>query len=620
MCGIVGVFNFQNKPVTHTQMSILTNSIAHRGMDSEGILIGKNEESSIFKYSGIGLGHRRLSIIDLNPNSSQPMENFDKDLCIVYNGELYNYQSIKIELLSKGYRFKTESDTEVLLVAYQHWGTDCLKKFNGMFSFAIWDENKQRLFCARDHIGIKPFYYSINSNAFTFASESRAMKFLDNSELSPDALKAYLFSMYLPGDISMYQGIKKLSPGHFIIVDTNGNFKIDKYWSLPRDQKTSISINDAIDLMEQQFNESVKMQLISDVPVGAFLSGGFDSGMLVATASKYAKTLHTYTVGFNDGKQFSELEIAKSMAKRYGTVHHERIIMSEDVIGILDKSILSMSEPVADSAMVPTYCLSQMAAEDGVKVLLSGTGGDEIFGGYSRYVGYNYKRALFLSIPKLLRKILGNSIFKNKVIGERLLSPPLDMIMSTGGAPDLLKSLFLNEKELIFYIREMLNSILKSKVSNKELLYEHMFFDLQVYLPDLLLMLMDQLTMAHTIEGRVPFLDINLITTSLSLNPTYHAKGNQTRILQRRMAKSLVDERTFGIKKQGFSGPVPHWIDNNLKQFTEKIMAIREIPGLEMLPVERICKSGITSENQFWHNDMFSLYCLSVWYQGNVKQ
>lgn len=165
----------------------------------------------------------------------------------------------------------------------------------------------------------------------------------------------------------------------------------------------------------------------------------------------------------------------------------------------------------------------------------------------------------------------------------------------------------------------MLNSILKSKVSNKELLYEHMFFDLQVYLPDLLLMLMDQLTMAHTIEGRVPFLDINLISTSLSLNPSYHAKGQQTRILQRKMAKNMVDERTYSAKKQGFSGPVPHWIDNNLNKFKEKVMAIREIPGLEKLPVERICKSGITSENQFWHNDMFSLYCLSVWYQGNVK-
>ena len=466
MCGIVGVFNFQNKPVTLSQMSKLTNAIAHRGMDSEGILIGNNEESSYFKYPGIGLGHRRLSIIDLNQNSSQPMENFEKNLCIVYNGELYNYQSIKIELLAQGYQFKTESDTEVLLVAYQHWGTDCLKKFNGMFSFAIWDENKQHLFCARDHIGINPVYYSINNTAFTFASESRAMKFHDNSDLSTDALKAYLFSMYLPGDLSMYQGIKKLSPGHFILVDTNGNFKVEKYWSLPTSHNISISANDAIDLMDKQFNESVKMQLISDVPVGAFLSGGFDSGMLVATASKYTNTLHTYTVGFNDGKQFSELEIAKTMSKRYGTIHHERIIKSEDVIGILDKSILSMSEPVADSAMVPTYCLSQMAAEDGVKVLLSGTGGDEIFGGYSRYVGYNYKRALFLSIPKLLRKILGNSIFKNKVIGERLLSPPLDMLMSTGGAPDLLKSMFSNEKDLIVYIKEMMNSILNSKISN----------------------------------------------------------------------------------------------------------------------------------------------------------
>jgi asparagine synthase (glutamine-hydrolysing) len=371
---------------------------------------------------------------------------------------------------------------------------------------------------------------------------------------------------------------------------------------------------------ERIFNlleKAVERQLISDVPVGALLSGGFDSGLLVAIASGKIDKLHTYSVGFDDGLQQDELVIAKSMAARYNTIHHERIIRSDEVIDLLDKALICLSEPVADSAIVPTYCLSEMASVDGVKVLLSGTGGDEIFGGYSRYIGYSKPRQYFLAIPLMIRKLLGSTLLNNKVLGMRMKSPSLDMMMCAGGAPELFMQLFKSNHDALNTLDHISNRMESGNTKNLPLLYQHMLADIKVYLPDLLLMLLDQLTMAHTIEGRVPYLDVDLLQACLSLPPKVHINKGQTRQLQRQLAKGLIDERTFIAKKQGFSGPVSFWIDSNKMIFTDRIMAAREIPGLELLDIERLVSSAPTSGLNFWHNDMFALYCLSTWYHGN---
>lgn len=615
MCGIAGILNYNHIPIQEKELVSLTDRLKHRGKDSSGIIIGSQQNTF---YEGIGLGHRRLSIIDLRPSSAQPMLSADGQFCITYNGELYNYIEIKNKLKISGVSFRTESDTEVVLAAYQYWGKSCLSHFNGMFAFAIWDQQRKELFCARDPIGIKPFYYSASKNSFQFASESKALTKMGFNKLNTDAVHAYIFSMYQPGDISLFEGIKKLQPGTCLIVDSTGKIQEEKYWSsriqCGNDFESVGSIEERIfNLLEK----AVARQLISDVPVGALLSGGFDSGLIVAIASGKIDKLHTYSVGFDDGLQKDELVIAKSMAARYNTIHHERIIRSDEVIDILDKALICLSEPVADSAIVPTYCLSEMASLDGVKVLLSGTGGDEIFGGYSRYIGYSKPRQYFLAIPLTIRKLLGSTLLNNKVLGMRMKSPSLDMMMCAGGAPELFMQLFKSNHDALNSLDHISNRMESGNAKNLPLLYQHMLADIKVYLPDLLLMLLDQLTMAHTIEGRVPYLDVDLLQACLSIPPKVHINKGQTRQLQRQLAKGLIDERTFKAKKQGFSGPVSFWIDSNKMIFKDRIMAAREIPGLELLDIERLVSSASTSGLNFWYNDMFALYCLSTWYHGN---
>jgi asparagine synthase (glutamine-hydrolysing) len=342
--------------------------------------------------------------------------------------------------------------------------------------------------------------------------------------------------------------------------------------------------------------------------------------MIVASASRSAASLHTYSVGFDDGQQFDELPIAEGLANRYGTFHHERRIRSSEVIELLDKAIASMSEPVADSAMVPTYCLSQMAAQDGVKVLLSGTGGDEVFAGYSRYVGSTGRRKILNWLPRSLRNFIGRTAWRNTTFGARLKYASLDMMLVTGGSVQLARQFFQSDRSFNVFLEELARNIFPTPQPDSQGLYENMQFDLQVYLPDLLLMLLDQLTMAHTVEGRVPLLDVGLIKASYSLSSELHAMPcqSETRRLMRRIAAGKLDPRTFSTPKQGFSGPVRSWIERNKSKFRERVMDSRHIPFLCDLPVENFWKPAAQKSNPFWATEVFSLYCFSTWYQAHA--
>lgn len=620
MCGIAGILTFNGRPVLVEDVSSLTNMISHRGLDYASHLVGGDKPGSISQYPGVGIGHRRLSIIDLAEHSSQPMRSQNSKSTIVYNGELYNYRKLRDELLLEGYRFATESDTEVVLASYDAWGEDCLKRFNGMFAFAIWDEADGSLFCARDPIGIKPFYFSYNTEHFAFASESQALTKLCGKKLDSKSIASYFLSMYVPGDLSIYSGIEKLLPGHAMRISYKGDKKIWQYWKIPSSSRSNISVEDAADELNERMDLAVKSQLQSDVPVGAFLSGGFDSGMILSSAAKSGIPIHTYSVGFDDVNQESELPTARSMSQRYQTIHHERIIAGDEVIGMLDKAIASMSEPVADSAMVPTYCLAGMAADNGVKVLLSGAGGDEVFAGYSRYVATTPQRRLLLSLPKVLRNALGSKIFPNSLLANRLSHSSLDMILCAGGAPSLTRDLFGNDKNYVSFIKELIDSKMPKSTRHDDRLYEDMSFDLQVYLPDLLLMTLDQLTMAHTVEGRVPLLDVDLIAASYSLPSSYHASKSSsiTRQLMRRMAVGRVDERTFSSSKLGFSGPVVSWINSNKSTFKDVIMAARELPMVRNIPIEERWLAGVNNPTKAWAMEMFTIYCFTKWCQTHA--
>ena len=615
MCGISGIIKFNGKQATENEIIQINNLQAHRGKDFAAI-ITSNSASNL--YNGIALGHRRLSIIDLDESASQPMFYQENRYCITYNGELYNYISLRKELISLGHSFKTNSDTEVILASYAQWGTNCLSFFDGMFAFAIWDEKNKNLFCARDPIGIKPFYYIFDDNEFKFASESQALVRHNKYNIDENGLYAFLFSMYVPCDFSIYEGVKKLSPGTFLLINTRGSIKEEKYWQIKEGENFKGNINTAASYLLDKFDKAVNSQLVSDVPVGAFLSGGFDSGMIVASASKFGKTIHTYSAGFDDGKQFSELPISESLAKKYGTIHHERIISANEIIGILDKSLSSMSEPVADSAIVPTYALSEMASNNGVKVLLSGTGGDEVLGGYLRYIGYNVSRYTWNKIPLGLKNFIGNNFVSNIILKNRLQSPQLDLMILTGGCPALTQSLFKDKKDFEYFLKEkLINSF---PISNKNIssLYRSMQFDIQVYLPDLLLYTLDQLTMAHTVEGRVPMLRTDFVNDCFNFHPNMHVNATKTKLLMREMAKDRLDPRTLIAKKQGFSGPVKHWILNNKKDFKERVMAAKEIPYLSQLNVEQYWKDE-NSINVKSSTEIFTIFCLSTWYHNKLK-
>jgi asparagine synthase (glutamine-hydrolysing) len=621
MCGIAGVLNFDGRPVGQVEIEALTNALAHRGRDSAAFALGA-PLGTMSAYAGVALGHRRLSIIDLSCQANQPMATLDGRLWLVYNGELYNYRELRQELLGAGYQFRTDSDSEVVLLAFQAWGEACLARFNGMFAFAIWSESTQSLFCARDPIGIKPFYYSHDQHGFRFASESQALARSRDAALDPKAVASYFLCMYVPRHLSMVAGVHKLLPGHCMSVTREGAVRTTAYWRLPAVGSRPATAADPGIELQRLLDQAVRLQLRSDVPVGAFLSGGFDSGMIVAAASRASTALHTYSVGFDDGVQLDELPIARSLANRYGTSHHERVIQGDEVMGWLDRAVASMSEPVADSAIVPTHCLSQMAADDGVKVLLSGTGGDEVFAGYSRYVGSSPRRRLLYHLPRALRQGLGRTVWAHTPFGARLRHPSLDMVMYTGGSAQLAQRLFPGLRSFDLFLEELATDIFPATIPGSGGLYESMQFDLQVYLPDLLLMLFDQLTMTHTIEGRVPLLDVDLISASYRLPPEWHATPAraETRKLMRKMAAGQLDSRTLTGRKQGFSGPVRLWIERNRSQFRERIMDSRDIPFLRDLDLDGLWRSDAASQNDFWATEVFSIYCFSSWYRAHASR
>lgn len=618
MCGIAGILNFNGRPVGPDALAAMTNAIAHRGRDSAGMVTG-GAPGVLPAYAGLALGHRRLSIIDLSAQSAQPMFSSDRRHCLVYNGELYNYRQLRAELEASGRRFITGSDTEVVLQAYIAWGAACLQRFNGMFAFAIWSEDSQSLLCARDAIGIKPFYYTLDTEGFRFASESQAL-LNGRAALSPQAVAAYFFSMYVPRHLSIYAGVEKLLPGHALRVYANSKIERHAWWQLPKTGGTNCRPEEAAVQLQGLLDRAVENQLQSDVPVGALLSGGFDSGMIVASAAARG-SLHTYSAGFDDGQQFNELPIARALAARYGTIHHERTIGGNEVMGLLDAAIAHLSEPVADSAMVPTYCLSGMAAADGVKVLLSGTGGDEVFGGYSRYVASSWRRRLLYGLPAALRQLIGHTLPSAPTFAARLLHPSLDMVVYTGGSPALTAQVLPAGIEMRRFLTAMATDVYPQARPATAELYAHMEFDLQVYLPDLLLMLLDQLTMAHTVEGRVPLLDVDLITASYALTPHLHADphSTETRKLMRLMARGKLDERTFSARKQGFSGPVRSWITHNREAFRERVMSIREVPGMERLRPDAWWQSG-ADRDPYWASEVFMLYCFATWYHTHASR
>ncbi|MEO6302045.1 MAG: asparagine synthase (glutamine-hydrolyzing), partial [Bacteroidia bacterium] len=411
MCGIAGIFNFNSTQIVNRDLlRSMTDVINYRGPDGDGFFID----------NCLGLGHRRLSIIDL-ATGDQPMISDDKSLALILNGEIYNYIELKEELVKKGYRFKTTSDTEVVLKAYEEWGYDCQNKFNGMWAFALWDKTKQVLFLSRDRIGEKPLHYAVHNNSFSFGSEIKSL-FKAGVPKMPQLEFLEIYSVFksIPAPHTFFKDIKKLQPGHYILVDKNG-FKEYKYWDMPSiDENNMITDSQLVhEKFTSLFEDSIKIRMRCDVPFGAFLSGGLDSASIVALMNNYSDhPINTFTIGY-DESEFDESKLAELVAKKFNTNHYLGIVKSENFDEVVNRIVQHYDEPFGDSSAIPTGYVSKFASEK-VKMVLTGDGGDELLSGYPSYQGIKFAER-YQRFPKLIQNTLpgvmsgASKVFKGKM-------------------------------------------------------------------------------------------------------------------------------------------------------------------------------------------------------------
>lgn len=569
MCGITGkIFFSKERNIEKAELKQMADVIQHRGPDDEGFYINKN----------VGLGFRRLSIIDLQ-TGHQPLSNDDGSKWIIFNGEIYNFVELRDELIKKGYSFKTKTDTEVILKMYEEYGVHCVDFLRGMFGFAIWNDEKKQLFCARDRFGIKPFYYYKDNEKLVFGSEIKSILKSGNVDksLSDDALDSYFAFGYITSDLSIYKEIKKLQPAHYLLLSfaPEARIEIEKYWEIlfePDDSKTEQQWCEEI---ESALSESVKLHMIADVPLGAFLSGGIDSSSVVAIMAKNSnQPIKTFSIGFKEQK-YNELQFAREVAEKYHCEHHEEIVEPESM-SLLPKLVGAYDEPFADSSAIPTYYVSKLARKY-VTVVLSGDGGDELFAGYNSYKHLKrvYSDIFNLRSPSLNKFFWGNvyklipEYSKGKTrtyyySKDRNLIPAYQNVWSRAERKRLLLNYGLvDHQNTSEYFKER---ILKGRpdydfISNMQNL------DLQTYMVDSILTKVDRASMLNSLEVRVPLLDHKF--SELSFKIPWNLKfnrGEQKYILKKAMMPYLTSN-ILNHPKQGFGVPLEFWFKDDLKEY-----------------------------------------------------
>jgi asparagine synthase (glutamine-hydrolysing) len=587
MCGISGFIDFKSKS-TKEELVKMTDALLHRGPDASGYFFDQREE-----YTA-GLGHRRLSIIDLSPAGNQPMQFLDGRYWIIFNGEIYNYAELKEVLKELGHRFETHSDTEVILHAYHQWGPDALKRFVGMFAFVIFDKQEDKLFCCRDRAGVKPFFYHWKNDVFMFGSELKSLMANPyfEKEVDIDAVGSYMQYGYVPAPHSIFKNTFKLLPAHYLLLDIRKK-KIDtaKYWDVYdsyNQEKIAISAGDAIDETEKVLEKAFNYRMVADVPVGVFLSGGYDSSCLVALLQKNkSQKLKTFTIGFEDPK-LNEAQHAKEIAAFLGTDHHEYYCSDQDALNVIPDLPFYFDEPFADSSSIPTILVSKMARET-VTVALSADAGDEIFGGYDRYEWMLKYYKKMNAIPAIARKsgsallrafpldrlpvFRHNHIFKKKY--EKLstiLRDPSPLNIYMGMTEDFSgkerERLFINKSETVFsahHKEELLNGYFDP-------LSYAMAKDYQTYMVDDILQKVDRASMSVSLEGREPFLDQHIIEWVGKLPVEYKIYNGQRKYLLRSIVHKYVPEKLLDRPKKGFSVPVKFWLQGVLKPMVDQYL------------------------------------------------
>lgn len=569
MCGITGILHFdRSRSIDKRKLKSMTDIIEHRGPDGDGYFIENN----------IGLGHRRLSIIDLN-TGDQPMYSDDGNKVLVFNGEIYNYIELREELSKKGYVFKTNSDTEVVIKSYEEWGFDCQNKFNGMWSFSIWDKLKQELFLSRDRIGEKPLHYSVYENSLIFGSEMKSL-FVYGVPKVPDysLLELYLVFTNIPEPFSFYKNIKKLRAGHYILVK-DGNVKEYKYWDLPEIDESNMITNKQ--LVYEQFNfllkDAVKIRMRSDVPFGAFLSGGLDSSSIVSVMSENSNyPINTFTIGFPE-KAFDESKLAEKVAKKFNTNHNLGTVHSEDFNEILNKAAFHYDEPFGDSSAIPTGYVSKFAAAK-VKMVLTGDGGDEALSGYNSYLGLKIAGMInrapdFLKSSCLQMNTLASQLFKGNI---RYKLNKVDDVIRTANLSfndriakktiyadfNHIKALTSKVSSNVISIEDYLSDFM-NKTNYKDSFYKLMYYNYKHSLPNDYLVKVDRMSMAHSLETRVPFLDYRLIEFMATVDKNIKLQGFEKKSVLRKTIGKTLPNAILNAPKKGFGIPLVDWFKDD---------------------------------------------------------
>jgi len=627
MCGICGILSFNHNEVQESVLIQMRDEMRHRGPDAEGIFINKSKK--------VGFGFRRLAIIDLSPAANQPMCNQDQTIWIVFNGEIYNHLEVRKELEKLGYKYKTRSDTETIIYAYEEFGIDFIHKLNGMFAIAIWDERKKLFIAYRDRIGKKPFYYTFQNGQFVFASEIKSIfrHPTIRKELNLNALSNYLTFLIPPSPETMFDGIKKLPAGHRLILNENGEIKIEEYYDVLNSENEKLETNENVikENIVRLLRQSIKDRMISDVPFGVFLSGGIDSSTNVALMTELMdRPVDTFSIGYKDFKEHNEFNYARKVAEIFKTNHHEILIDAKDALDFFPNLVYHQDEPLADPVCIPLYFVSKLARENGTIVVQVGEGSDEEFAGYPwmlrelRLTKIN--QYLFKNFPSILNKALYS-------ITNKLWSPEgklleLDYIRRIkdnqeiywGGAVNFTiehkKKLLIKNLKNSYELVKRVYEKYKSKSNVDDPLRQMIYLEFKNRLPELLLMRVDKMAMATSVEARVPFLDYRLVEYSFKIDSKIKIKNYITKYILKKSVEGIIPNEIIYRKKQGFAAPMNYWLRNELSNFTKHYLLNSNIHKLNLFNkdfIKFLIESPLSNRYDYVQNT-WNLLNLFMWY------
>jgi asparagine synthase (glutamine-hydrolysing) len=631
MCGICGVVGRADEQLIKNMLG----RIAHRGPDDEGVYLAETSAGQ-----RVGLGHRRLSIIDLSPAGHEPMPDATGRIWLTYNGEIYNFKTLRRELELLGHSFKSNTDAEVIIYAYLEWGRECVEKFNGMFAFAIWDSRDESLFIARDRVGIKPIYYADTPAGFAFASEIKALFAIPGMQRAVDlaALDQFMTFLWTPGPNTAFSGVFKLPPGHYLVY-RDGAIEITEYWDLKFEEDDSLSESEWIERVREQVSRSVSSQLLADVPLGAFLSGGIDSSSIVALMSSLSDLKPTtYTFGFrNEDLRYDILEddvkYARMAGELFDTDYHEALLEPQ-VMELLPKLVYHMDEPVADPAILTSYLICRSARER-LTVLLSGMGGDEVFAGYPRHSAVRIAEA-YNMIPQFLSRPVVDALpgarpgrltalFRNtKKLARSAALPERERYLGFG-------TYFTEAEKNDLYTGELGRAAVEfdayaehqryfDRVADEDFVNQMLYVDMKTFLPCLNLNYTDKTSMATSMEVRVPLLDHELIELAARVPAALKLKGLTGKYVLKRAAEAWLPREIIRRKKAGFSAPVRAWLVRDLRDMVEDVLSesnIRSRGYFEYAFVRKLIDDNLSGRED---NSLkvFQLLTLELWHRAFI--